>query len=442
MKKWTLIGFAVLIMLPGLAVRLFVLDSFESSSPPLAALLFGTCVVGAAFLLSWAIEAAQMDVPPAFALSVMALIAVLPEYSVDFVLTHQAGSDPAYQQFAVANMIGANRMIVGIAWPLVIFLFILKFRRRSINLGRSQRVEIGFLLLAGLYSLTLPLKGEIDLYDVFVFVGLFIAYTVRIAQAPLEEPDLMGPAAVLGEMPRARRVTAVALMLIFSGAAIFLMADPFADSLIDTGTMLGADPVFMVQWFAPLASEAPEIIVCAMFTWRGLASDGLGALVASKVNQWTLLVGTLPLVFSLGSNRWRSLPLHGSYVEDGLTNQFDLVSQMLLTSGQTLLAVMIILNLRAGLKGAFVLIGLMLGQFFLPAEIGGIETHIIFAAIYLVLALLLALRDFSHFLPTAKSLVSPAYVREQVELEEAEEEMEKREVTSSGMKGLPVSRRG
>jgi hypothetical protein len=56
-----------------------------------------------------------------------------------------------------------------------------------------------------------------------------------------------------------------------------------------------------VQWLAPLASEAPECIITSLFAWRLLGVAGLGALVSSKVNQWTLLVGTIPLVFNLAS---------------------------------------------------------------------------------------------------------------------------------------------
>ena len=56
-----------------------------------------------------------------------------------------------------------------------------------------------------------------------------------------------------------------------------------------------------MQWLAPLASEAPECIITSLFAWRLLGVAGLGALVSSKVNQWTLLVGTIALVFNLAS---------------------------------------------------------------------------------------------------------------------------------------------
>ena len=55
-----------------------------------------------------------------------------------------------------------------------------------------------------------------------------------------------------------------------------------------TGLTLGIDEFLLVQWLAPLASEAPEFVVVALFAWRGQGTPALGTLVSSKINQWTL----------------------------------------------------------------------------------------------------------------------------------------------------------
>ncbi len=60
-------------------------------SPFIAAGVFGAAIVGAAFLLSWAAEAAEVDVSAGVALAFLAFLAVLPEYGVDFVFTMRAG---------------------------------------------------------------------------------------------------------------------------------------------------------------------------------------------------------------------------------------------------------------------------------------------------------------------------------------------------------------
>ena len=423
-RGWLWICLAVLVTVPGLFVRFFALKQVEYDTPLWGSFLFGLSVIGAAFLLAWATEAAQADVPKALAISVMALIAVLPEYAVDFALTFQAGSDPAYQQFAVANMIGANRMIVGFAWPLLVFIFALKFRQRAIRLGKGQRVEIGFLLFAGLYSLIIPIKGQIDFIDFGVFLGLFVLYSLRLMKAEVHEPELVGPAKLLGDLARPKRIGAVAALILFAGTVIFLVAHPFAVSLIETGTRLGVDQVFLLQWFAPLASEAPEIVICIIFTLRFMAAEGLGALVASKVNQWTLLVGTLPLVFSLGSGTMRALPLSGTYLENGQTQAFNLAGPMLVTSAQTLLAVMVILSLRMTLGGAFLLFGLLIAQFIVPERIGTLDSECLFAGIYLAISAGLAVIKVRHFVPVLRSMVSPGYVKAQTIEEEEEKGLE------------------
>src|SRR5947208_826255 len=67
---------AVAATLPALILRL----GGGSLDHPFEALAFGAAVVGAAFLLSWAAEAAQLDISAGLAIAVLAFIAVLPEY--------------------------------------------------------------------------------------------------------------------------------------------------------------------------------------------------------------------------------------------------------------------------------------------------------------------------------------------------------------------------
>src|SRR5438876_5093084 len=113
---------AVAVMVPGLVVRF----STGHLSPAIAALLFGAAVVGAAFLLSWAAEAAQLDISAGLAIAVLAFIAVLPEYAVDVVFAGKAGTAVAAHgascvppgsteaspcSLALANMTGSNRLL-------------------------------------------------------------------------------------------------------------------------------------------------------------------------------------------------------------------------------------------------------------------------------------------------------------------------------------------
>ena len=84
-------------------------------------------------------------------------------------------------------------------------------------------------------------------------------------------------------------------------ASILLVAEHFAEALVETGESFGISEFLLVQWLAPLASEAPELLVAGLYAWRLNTNAGLGTLVSSKVNQWTLLVGTLPIAFAIAS---------------------------------------------------------------------------------------------------------------------------------------------
>src|SRR5437764_7586820 len=223
---------AVAVMVPGLVVRF----STEHLSPAIAALLFGGAVVGAAFLLSWAAEAAQLDISAGLAIAVLAFIAVLPEYAVDVVFAGKAGAAVAAHgascvppgsteaspcSLALANMTGSNRLLIGIGWSMVVFVAWWQWRRRGqrrneIRLERSHSVELAFLALATIYSLALPLRRTISLLDAVVLVSIFAAYTWRIARAPAEEPHLVGPARYIGRFSRTRRRATVGAMLAFS----------------------------------------------------------------------------------------------------------------------------------------------------------------------------------------------------------------------------------
>lgn len=55
----------------------------ENVTPLAAVLVSGPAIPGAAFVLAWAAETAEKDVRQAFAIAVLAVLAVTPEYAVD-----------------------------------------------------------------------------------------------------------------------------------------------------------------------------------------------------------------------------------------------------------------------------------------------------------------------------------------------------------------------
>lgn len=355
------------------------------------ALIFGIGVVGAAFLLAWGADALQLDVSRGLALAVLALIAVLPEYAVDFTFTYKAGSRPhKFAPLALANMTGGNRLLIGVGWAVVVLIAARRMRSiarqrgnegpvdTEVHLDRASAVEIVFLAMATLYSLTLCLKHRLTIFDAVILVALYAAYAVRISRAPATTPELVGPAQLLGRLPTRKRHLAVGATLGYAALVIFLSAEPFAVSLVQTGHTFGVSTFLLVQWLAPLASEAPELIVAGLFAWRLNTNAGLGTLVSSKVNQWTLLVGTLPIVFVIAGGVGRGLPL------DSLQRE-----ELFLTAAQSAFAVAVLASRSISVREALGLFGLFISQFVVGALLPNGLHHwerIGVGLIYLVLA--------------------------------------------------------
>ena len=332
---------------------------------PIAALLvFGAAVVAASFLLAWAAEAAQIDVSGGLAIAVLALVAVLPEYAVDLYYSYVSGHNAVYTQYAAANMTGSNRLLMGLGWPVVVLVGILAARKagparsRGVALEPTNRVELGFLLIAGVLAFVIPATGQIHLGLGLALLGWFGFYLYKISHGDVEEPDLIGTAAALGELPARGRRIAVIGLFVASGAVILLCAKPFADNLVAAGTELGVDRFLLVQWLAPLASEAPEFIIATIFAARGKGTAAIATLISSKVNQWTLLIGSLPVSHLLGGGG-SALMLDSRQVEE-----------MLLTATQTMMGVAVILTLRFHRSAAWALLGLFVIQFPITSTTG------------------------------------------------------------------------
>ncbi|WP_413332648.1 sodium:proton exchanger [Brevibacterium sp. GP-SGM9] len=367
-------------------------------APPLELLAFGAAIVSAAFLLAWAAEAAQKDISGALAIALLALIAVLPEYAVDLYYAFRSGSDPEYLHFAAANMTGSNRLLLGFGWPLVVVIALLVARRiakrtkspvqTSLRLESGSRMDIGFLVILGVIAFAIPLLGSIPVWFGIALILIFIAYLWRAGSAAGDEnEEFVGAAALIVEMPtRARRITVVAMFLV-SAAIILTSAEPFAEALVASGSALGIDSYFLVQWLAPLASEAPEFIIAAMFALRGMGGAAIGTLIASKVNQWSLLVGSLPVAHLFGGGDVM-LPLDGRQIEE-----------FTLTATQTILGVAIILALRFHWVPALGLAALFGLQFFITDTTG----RYVLSAIQAGLAIVFLIIHRRDIVPTLRA---------------------------------------
>jgi len=414
------VGLALLVIVPGLVLRL----SGGHPPDPLQALLFGMAIVGSAFLLSWAAEVAQLDISAGLAIAVLAFIAVLPEYAVDLVFAMKGGhsfkgagfagcpapkgQDESPCSLALANMTGANRLLIGVGWSLVVFLAWRQWNKRGepekgreIILDRSHAVELSYLAVATAWSLFIALRRSITMLDAAVLVALFIAYTIRISRAPAEEPHLVGPAQWFGTFSVRNRRIAVIGLFVFAAGVIVLCAEHFAEALVGSGRSLGISEFLLVQWLAPLASEAPELLVAGLYAMRLNTNAGLGTLVSSKVNQWTLLVGTLPIAFAFASGSTHGLPIDAHQREE-----------LFLTAAQSTFAIAVLMNLSMSTREALQMFLLFAAQFVATAagpEQFHSEVRIGTAVLYLLLAARLFWRERAAIRPLLRDGFRTSY---------------------------------
>ena len=162
-RHWTIIALAILGALPAPVIRLLEVTSLAHVDLGNVgqAVLFGLAIAAAATLLTWASEVAETEISATLALVVLALIAVLPEYAVDLYFAWTAPTNPDNAHLAIANMTGANRLLVGLAWPVIFLIFFLRTRFRSMPVDRPNALGIVFLAAATLYSFSIPIRGHL-----------------------------------------------------------------------------------------------------------------------------------------------------------------------------------------------------------------------------------------------------------------------------------------
>ncbi|WP_207587256.1 sodium:calcium antiporter [Halomontanus rarus] len=388
--------------------------------PPLSTLVTvavsGLSILGAAFLLAWAAETAEKDVPRAFAIAVLAVLAVAPEYAVDALYAWNAGQFAGTPRgieagnLAVANMTGANRILIGLGWSGIALFTILRqgsaadpaVEKRSgaladaVTIDRDIGLDVVFLLAATCWAFLVPFSGGIDALDMLVLVGLYVAYLVIVLRGDVD-PDVVhtGVPADLQTLTKPLRIATVIVLFAYSGLLIFTAVEPFAHGLEEIGVEAGIPAFFMIQWIAPLASESPELIVVAVLVSKTRSTAGFNALISSKLNQWTLLIGTLVVVYSIALGRYGALPFDQKQM-----------GEIWLTAAQSFFAIAILINLEITVKEALVLLTLFVSQVliefvlireYVDLPFSSYEFLLLYSAVYVVLGLTLFVRRRRQF---------------------------------------------
>jgi len=324
-------------------------------------------IILSALVIGWAAEAAQFLLSQGLALAILAWLQTLPEFAVEAVIAWEAGIDPEKVHLITANFTGSLRLLVGLAWPMIYFTAAF-FRKKkkgekrlvNIRLEGEHAVEVMGLLPPLSYFLVIIVKGTLSLFDSVILIAMYLAYLWVLARIPPQDKEKLEDAAPVPRMilkmkPVPRDLSIAALFLI-GGFWLYFVAHPFLYSMLAMAAFLGVSNFVFVQWVAPFLSEFPEKVTA--FNWARTvrkAPMGLMNMVSSNINQWTVLVAMIPIVYSLSRGEVSVVNFdHHQKIE------------ILLTMAQSLLGFLFLANMEFRWYEALGLFVLWLTQFVFP----------------------------------------------------------------------------
>jgi len=347
-----------------------LVSATQAGGTALAALWTFPSMLLSAFLVAWGAEAAQFLISQGLALAILAWLQTLPEFAVEAVIAWEAGRDPERAHLAIANLTGAIRLLLGLGWPMIYFVFALAGRRRGdplltpITLLPEHAVEVVGLVPPLLYFVVIVWKQSISWIDALVLVLLYVAYLLVLLRHPPHNVDELSDASRVSQWAYRqrgwRRIAAIGALFGGGGFLLYVTAHPFLESMLAVAGLLGVSQFVLVQWVAPFLSEFPEKV--SAFLWARRVTHAPMALmnmVSSNINQWTILAAMIPLVY--GYSHYRHTGTWADFPFD--TGQR---TEIILTLLQTGLGMVVLANMKFDWFDATALFVLWLVQFLAP----------------------------------------------------------------------------
>lgn len=336
----------------------------------LSALWTFPSILLSAFLVAWGAEAAQFLLSQGLALAILAWLQTLPEFAVEAVIAWEAGRDPERTHLAIANLTGAIRLLLGLGWPAIYFVFVAAGRRTSrerwpaIRLEHEHAVEVVGLVPPLLYFLVILWKQWIGWIDAAVLITLYVVYLWVLMRNPPKQEEELSDAPLVSRWTYRQRgwrqKAAISGLFVLGGALLYLTTHPFLESMLAVAGLLGIGQFFLVQWVAPFLSEFPEFVSTINWARRVTrAPMALMNIVSSNINQWTILAAMIPLVYGCSH-----LHHYGTWSDF----HFDAPQriEIVLTLLQTMLGVLLLANMEFDRLDATGLLALWLVQFVVP----------------------------------------------------------------------------
>ncbi len=324
-------------------------------------------IIFAAILIAWAAECGQFYISQGLALAVLAWVQTLPEFAVEAAITMEAAANPEQMHLITANFTGSLRLFVGLGWPMVYFVA-WYFRQKktgkkelmAIQMEEEHSITVLALLPALAYFVWIYLKATLSMWDGVALAAIYFFYLYLLSLMPPQDAEGLED---LGRVPRwvmklgkPRSYFAIFALLATGTLILWFGAHPFLDSMLALAVTFGISQFVFVQWMAPFLSEFPEKL--SAFHWARKVSKAPMALtnfVSSSINQWTILVATIPFIFAYATKS--SNPI-----------VFDSHQQLeiLLTIVQSYLGFLFLASMDFNWREAVGLFVLWIAQFFFP----------------------------------------------------------------------------
>ncbi len=291
-----------------------------AASPASAAWTF-PLMIFAAFVVAWGAEAAEFLISQGLALAALALIQTLPEFAVEAVIAWKAGKDPGMVHLAIANFTGSLRLLTGLGWPMIYAVAAFYSRRKrgrklgEIQLHDDHAVEVLGLLPPLAYFVLVWAKKSLSLWDAAFLTLTYVVYLWILLKLPAREETVEEDEEIPKisrwalAQPGWKKWAAVGGLLLFGGAIIYFVAEPFLASMMALAATFGISQFVFIQWVAPFLSEFPE--KTSAFAWARRVTRAPVALmnmVSSNINQWGVLSALLAVIYSWSRGEPSSLP--------------------------------------------------------------------------------------------------------------------------------------
>jgi cation:H+ antiporter len=327
-------------------------------------------IILAAMLIAWGAECGQFYISQGLALAVLAWVQTLPEFAVEAAIALEAAKNPEQMHLVTANFTGSLRLFVGFGWPMVYFVSLFFSKEPAFNKDRGFRrivmedensVTVLSLLPALIYFTYIYFKGSLTLWDGGVLAVIYSIYLWWLSKLPPQEAegveDLGRVPKAIMQRPKAQSIAWMLGMFLVGALILWFVAHPFLHSMLALSISMGISQFVFVQWVAPFLSEFPEKL--SAFHWARQVSKAPMALtnfVSSSINQWTILVATVPFIYSFGMGHPAAI----------IFDEHQKV-EILLTIVQSYLGFIFLASMDFSMIEAVGLFALWLLQFFVPS---------------------------------------------------------------------------